>query len=291
MPTLLVSGGNSGLGRAIAVRFARAGYRVFAGVRDPRRADELLAESAAEGLAIEIVELDVDDDESVLRARDAVLHATDRLDVLVNNAGIGVFGAAEEVRFSEIRRVMETNFFGAVRLTQALLPHLRESPGGSIAFMSSWMGRVPVAGMLSYACSKAALECFAETLAQEVQRFGLAVYVVEPGYAATPMHGKAPRYELPAETPYEDIYRNWRAHWKVGYRNPTAPETVADTLFRAVESRDDTLRHVVGNDARQWIEGRRAATDEEWRELGTERSLEDFLRFAEGLVGPGMFRG
>ncbi len=77
----------------------------------------------------------------------------------------------------------------------------------------------------------------------------------------------------------------------MGYRNPTAPETVADTLFRAVESRDDTLRHVVGNDARQWIEGRRAATDEEWRELGTERSLEDFLRFAEGLVGPGMFRG
>lgn len=285
-----MSGGNSGLGKEIALRFARSGYRVFAGARDPARAEDLVDQSAREGLAIEILALDVDDEDSVDRATRRVLDTTERLDVLVNNAGIGVFGVAEEVRFDEVRRVMETNFFGALRLTQAFLPHLRATRGGTLAFISSWMGRVPVAGMLSYACSKAALECFAETVAQEVLRFDVSVYIVEPGYAQTPMHAKAPRYELPAETPYEDIYRNWRSHWKVGYRNPTPPEEVAEVLVRAVESGEARLRLPVGDDARRWVEARRAASDEAWRELGRPRSLEDFLRWAEGMIGPGMFR-
>ncbi|NNL86381.1 MAG: SDR family NAD(P)-dependent oxidoreductase, partial [Myxococcales bacterium] len=213
------------------------------------------------------------------------------LDVLVNNAGIGVFGVAEELRFEEIQRVMETNFFGAVRLTQAFLPHLRASGGGAIAFMSSWMGRVPLAGMLTYACSKAALETFAETLAQEVLRFGVRVYILEPGYARTPMHGKAPRYELPEDTPYADLYRNWKAHWRVGYRNPTLPDAVSEALFRAIEEADPALRIVVGDDARQWIDARERASDELWREAGQPRELADFLAWAERVYGPGLFRG
>ena len=211
MSSLLVSGGNSGLGRDLAEHFARAGYRVFAGARDPASAEELLAESRTHGWQVEVVQLDVDDEDSVARVRERVLGRVERLDLLINNAGIGVFGVAEEVPFDEIRRVMETNFFGAVRVTQAFLPHLREARGGALAFMSSWMGRVPLAGMLTYACSKAALESFAETVAQEMLRFSVRVYIVEPGYAQTPMHRKAPRYELPENTPYADHYRNWRA--------------------------------------------------------------------------------
>lgn len=285
-----MSGGNSGLGLEIALRFACAGYRVFVGARDVEKAADVCAEAVRDGLALEPVQLDVDDGDSVERAARTVLAATDRLDVLVNNAGIGVFGAAEEVRFDEVRRVMETNFFGVVRLTQAFLPHLRETRDGTIAFMSSWMGRVPLAGMLSYACSKAALESFAETVAQEVLRFGINVHILEPGYAKTPMHGKAPKYQLPDDSPYEDLYRNWRAHWKVGYRNPTLPSEVANVLFEAIQGKDPRLRLVVGSDARQWIDARRAASDETWREAGRPRSLDDFLTWANSTYGPGLFR-
>lgn len=290
-PTLFVSGGNSGLGKDIALRFARSGYRVFAGTRDLAKAGELLDEASASGLAVEAIELDVDDAASVKRASAEVLAATPRLDLLVNNAGIGVFGVAEELRFDEIQRVMETNFFGAVRLTQAFLPHFRTSRGGAIAFMSSWMGRVPLAGMLTYACSKAALETFAETLAQEVLRFDVRIFILEPGYARTPMHGKAPRYELPEDTPYADLYRNWKAHWRVGYRNPTLPDAVSEALFQAVENADPRIRIVIGDDAQQWIDARERSSDELWREAGQPRELEEFLAWAEQVYGPGLFRG
>ncbi len=291
MRTLLVSGGNSGLGKDLALRFARGGYRVFAGARDLAGAEELVSESRRENLAVEVVQLDVDDPDSVERTAKTVLGATDRLDVLVNNAGIGVFGVAEEVRFEEIARVMETNFFGAVRLTQAFLPHFREAENGVIAFMSSWMGRVPLPGMLTYACSKAALETFAETLAQEVLRFGVRVYILEPGYARTPMHRKAPRYELPENSPYADLYRNWRAHWRTGRDQPTEPAEVSEALFDAVETGSPALRLVVGEDSAQWIEARKRHSDEVWREAGRPRELDAFLAWAEETYGPGLFRG
>ena len=156
--------------------------------------------------------------------------------------------------------------------------------------MSSWMGKVTLAGMLTYACSKSALETFAETLAQEVLRFGISVYILEPGYAKTPMHGKAPRYELPEDTPYEDLYRNWRSHWKVGYRNPTLPEEVSQVLLDAIQNGDPRLRLVVGEDAQQWIDARRSASDETWREAGEPREHDDFIAWAEKVVGPGLFR-
>ena len=232
----------------------------------------------------------MDDDESVSEAAKVVLSKVERLDVLVNNAGIGVFGVAEEVQFEEIKRVMETNFFGAIRLTKSFLPHMRKTRDGNITFMSSWMGRVTLAGMLTYACSKSALETFAETLAQEVLRFGISVHILEPGYAKTPMHGKAPKYELPKDSPYDDLYRNWRSHWKVGYRNPTLPEHVSKTLYDAIESKDSKLRLVGGADAQQWIDSRKKTSDETWREAGKPREHDEFIRWADKIFGEGLFR-
>lgn len=287
---LFISGGNSGLGFDIARHFARSGYRVFAGTRNVENCTDVEKVASDENLAIEPIEIDVDDDDSVAEASKRVLNEVERLDVLVNNAGIGVFGVAEEVKFEEIRRVMETNFFGAIRLTKSFLPNMRESRDGNITFMSSWMGRVTLAGMLTYACSKSALETFAETLAQEVLRFGISVYILEPGYAKTPMHGKAPKYELPEESPYDDLYRNWRSHWKVGYRNPTLPEDVSKILYEAIEENDPRLRLVIGTDSQQWIESRKKTTDEIWRDAGRERGHEDFIRWADKIFGKGLFR-
>ncbi len=191
MSVALITGTSTGIGLATAVTLARAGHSVYGAMRDPDGSGgELRALAEAEQLAITAVKIDVDDDASVADGIARVLAEAGRIDVLVNNAGIGGGGAVEEVKLADVRRIMETNFFGPLRCIQAVVPGMRERQAGCIVNISSIAGRIAAAPQAPYAASKWALEALGEVLAQEVKPFNIRVALIEPGIIATPIFKK-----------------------------------------------------------------------------------------------------
>src|SRR3990172_2234533 len=193
MAAAIITGTSTGIGYATAVTLARAGHDVFATMRQPDRAPELQSIAREEKLPITILAMDVDHDDSVRIAVQKVFEARGRIDVLVNNAGIGIHGAIEELPLSEFRRNMETNFFGALRCIQAVVPTMREQRRGCIVNVTSVAGRIASTPQAPYTASKFALEAASEVLAQEVKRFNVRVAIVEPGIIETAIFGKLPK--------------------------------------------------------------------------------------------------
>lgn len=173
----LVTGASSGIGEAAARELARAGFTVYGTSR------KAVAGEQRDGVTF--LPLDVTDDESVTNAVGEVLHRSGRIDVLVNNAGVGTAGAAEESSLEQARAVFDTNFFGAVRLSRAVLPHMREQGSGRIINISSVLGLLPAPFMALYAATKHALEGYSESLDHEVREYGVRVLLVEPAYTRT----------------------------------------------------------------------------------------------------------
>src|SRR6476469_4524103 len=195
MPTALVTGASTGIGQATALRLARAGWTVLAGVRDDAAGSRLAAEAAERGGAsVEPIALDVTDARQIADA--AALLASrggsgpGRLDALVNNAGIGVGGPLELIPIDDVRRQLDVNVVGQVAVTQAMLPALRAARG-RIVFVSSVGGRVAMAFTAPYAASKHAIEAIGDALRVELRTSGVQVALVEPGSVATPIWDKA----------------------------------------------------------------------------------------------------
>jgi NAD(P)-dependent dehydrogenase (short-subunit alcohol dehydrogenase family) len=250
MNVVLVSGASGGIGRATAWRFARAGAMVYAGVRSPGAGAELERAAADSGLQLRSVALDVVDDASVAAVRARVLGEAGRIDVLVNNAGIHRLGALEDIAESELRRMMETNFFGAVRLTRAFLPAMRGQRGGCVVMVSSVGGILSRAGDAGYCASKWALEAAAEALRFEVERWGIRVVLVEPGATRT---GISAGFEELAAVPPDSPYRPLLAYRARQARRACAggedPEQVALGIHAAAIDTTGRLRHPVGAQA------------------------------------------
>ncbi len=187
MATVLITGTSTGIGMATALAFGRAGHRVAATMRNPSAAPALAEAAAREKLSVVVVPMDVDSDASVLDGMARIARDLGPIDVLVNNAGIERMGSVEELPLAEFRAVMETNYFGVIRCTQALLPGMRQRRRGCIINVASVAGHVASAPMAAYTASKFALEALSECLAQEVKAFNLRVAIVEPGIIDTPM--------------------------------------------------------------------------------------------------------
>jgi NAD(P)-dependent dehydrogenase (short-subunit alcohol dehydrogenase family) len=180
---VLITGTSRGIGYDTTLRLARAGHEVIATMRNPGACDlEKVAREAK--LPVRVFPLDVDDDESVAELFGKL---GDSIDVLVNNAGIFSIDAVEDESLEQFRRVMETNYFGAVRCTKQVLPAMRKRGSGRIINVTSIAGRIAFYSSSAYAASKFALEAFSESLAQEVKRYGIKVALVEPGIIDTPM--------------------------------------------------------------------------------------------------------
>lgn len=282
MSTALITGCSTGIGFATAVAMARAGHEVFAAMRNPGRSSELAQLAAAEKLPVSIARLDVDSDESVLGGVQEVLAAKGRIDVLVNNAGVSGGGPVEELEIAEFRRVMETNFFGALRCMQAVLPGMRQQRSGHIVNVSSLAGRIALGGHGPYAASKWALEATSEILAQEVRPFGIRVALIEPGVIATPIFSKIQSREWSSYYPQR---RRMLALMRTYLQNPTPASVVADKIVEIVNSADTTLRHPVGPDAKVFLEWRSSMTDRQWIELGGLESDEEWLRSVRRSFG------
>jgi NAD(P)-dependent dehydrogenase (short-subunit alcohol dehydrogenase family) len=259
----LVTGTSTGIGFATAVTLARSGHIVYATMRNPAGgAGEIRAIADAEKLPITVLPMDVDDDASVRAGVAQALAQSGRIDVLVNNAGIGMHGSVEELPIAEFRRTMETNFFGALRCIQAVVPGMRERRNGCIVNVTSVAGRVSIAPQAPYSASKWALEAASEALAQEVKPFGVRVAIVEPGVIATPIFGKIQPGDHASLYPHtRRIAALFAASLK---KDPVSPYVVGEAIRRIVESNSWQLRYPVGPDAGPLLAWRAATSDEDW---------------------------
>lgn len=260
MALALVTGSNSGIGLATAVSLARARHTVVAAMRNLARGAEIRKIAAQEKLPIHLATLDVDDDASVRAAFSEVVAQHGPVEVLVNNAGIGGGGAVEETPLDSFRQVMETNFFGAVRCIQAVVPGMRERRRGTVVNVTSVAGRIASAPQASYAASKWALEALSECLAQEMRAFNVRVAIVEPGVIATPIFTKA--RPLPKNSPYPHA-RRLRAIFAAVLANPTPPSVVGDLIRDIVDGDSWQLRYPAGPDALPVLKRRASRTDEQ----------------------------
>jgi short-subunit dehydrogenase len=246
--TALLTGASSGIGKAAATALAKAGYRV---VGTSRRATP---GEVRDG--VRMVACDVTSDESVT-ATVAQVHAElGRIDLLVNNAGVGVTGAAEESSIAQVRALFETNVLGVVRMTNAVLPIMRRQGAGRILNIGSGLGLIPAPYGAYYSASKHALEGYSESLDHEVREFGVRVVVIEPGATRTSFEAST----VPADTPLS-AYDASRARYLAAYeRAMSAAATaasVADTIVRAARDGAPRLRYPSGKDARQAAFARR----------------------------------
>jgi len=266
MAIAVVTGSSTGIGQAVAATLARAGHTVYATMRNPKTgSEELRAIAKGEGLVMHFAALDVDSDESVRDTFATILSEAGRIDVLVNNAGVGYGGAVEETPIAAFRATMETNFFGALRCIQAVVPGMRERRAGWIVNISSVAGRFSAAPQAAYSSSKFALEALSECLAQEMKGFGVHVAIVEPGVIATPIFGKA--QQPPADTQYPHL-RRVAELFRASLENPVSPYVVGEKIRDIVESGTWQLRHPVGPDAAGLLAWRASMSDEEWVDQG-----------------------
>jgi len=273
--SILITGGTDGLGKAAALLLAERGYRVFAAGRSAQKRAQLDVLARERRMPLETLELDVCDDGSVERAVQAVLAKAGAIDVLVNNAGVGYMATVEDIRLEDLRRQFETNLFGVVRVTQAVLPHMRERRRGRILMISSVAGLVTPPTYGAYSSSKHALEGLSNALRLEMHPFGIPVVLIEPGYIITNFQHTAvdlaqPYLEKIKGGPYARIYAGaWAGAKKGRMASKTTPEDFARVILQAIEARRPRVRYGVTPLAKLVALGKRFLSD---------RGLDAFLR-------------
>jgi NAD(P)-dependent dehydrogenase (short-subunit alcohol dehydrogenase family) len=262
--TALITGcSGGGIGHALAGLLGGNGYRVFASVRNPAKAEALEDDAKANGWDLRILQLDVRDDASVKAAVAEAGH----IDILVNNAGFEVWGPLEEMSLDDIKDQFETNVYGPFRLITAIAPAMRNRGAGVIINVSSVAGRVgaPLNGV--YASSKWALEALSESLHYELGHFGVRVHIIEPGGVETSFGNNRRLVGAAAgkESPYTQLVTEWEAaSQRVNPGgNAAKPEDVAAVILDAIET-GDKLRYPVGQDATLVFTARKAMSDEQF---------------------------
>ncbi|MCW3114762.1 MAG: family NAD(P)-dependent oxidoreductase [Segetibacter sp.] len=261
MPVILITGCSTGIGFATAETLARKGNTVYATMRNPDKAPELQKLAEAENLSITILPLDVLDDQSVETAVNKIIANEGVIDVLVNNAGVGSFGSVEELPMELLRNDMETNYFGTVRCIKAVLPYMRERKSGTIINVTSVAGKVYSNFHGAYCASKAAVEAFSESLAQETKPFNIRIALVEPGVIETPIFRKANAY--PENMLYPNLKR-FMSLFAASLENHVAPSVVGQVIDDIVTAKTNGFRNPAGPDALPLLSWRATASDEDW---------------------------
>lgn len=280
--TAVVTGTSTGIGFTTSLHLARHGYRVFAGMRNLAKAEPLRAAAAEAALPVSVVQLDICDAASVADAF-ATIADHGPVDLLVNNAGIGGASPLELTPEEEHRQMFETNYFGAVRCIQAVLPGMRERGSGCIVNVTSAVGLLATPNQIPYSASKWALECLGEALAHEVYRFGVRVVNVAPGVIMTSIfENSAAQTRYDKTSPYQPIMRRNGKVFAAGFRRAVAPETVAETILEAATTDDYRLRWPVGPDAEGMMAARQRLAAEDWVRMGDDLSDQEYnARFKE----------
>lgn len=270
----LVTGSSSGIGFETALLLARSGFHTFASMRNLEKSKYITEIANAEKLPLQVVHLDVNDERSVKEAIDKIEAETRRIDVLVNNAGYGLFGSVEDLSIEEIKALFETNFFGVIRVTQKVLPIMRmqNRGGGTIVNVSSVGGRMGVPILSAYQSTKFALEGLSESMSYELEPFGIRVVIIEPGFIRTNIINSSisAKKTLDTKSPYFSMMQKVENHFKSMIDNISSsspPEEVAKIILQAVSTESPQLRYTVGNDAAAIIQAKRTMSDAEFANL------------------------
>jgi NAD(P)-dependent dehydrogenase (short-subunit alcohol dehydrogenase family) len=276
MKVAVVTGTSTGIGLSASLHLAQNGYRVFAGMRNVAKADALQAAAQEQELPIEVVQLDVCDPESVSQAF-TYIQQQGPVDVLVNNAGIGGASPLEITPEAEHKQMFETNYFGAVRCIQAVLPGMRERGSGCIVNITSAVGLQATPNQIAYSASKWALECLGEALAHEVYRFGVRVVNVEPGVIMTNIfENSAEQTRYDKTSPYQPTMRRNGKLFAAGFQRAVPPERVSEAILEAIETDNYKLRWPVGPDAQGFMDARGRVSAEDWIRLGDDLSDDEY---------------
>ncbi len=276
----VVTGANSGIGRATAVYLASHGYQVYGTVRRLDSATKLHAMADAAGTKVELVQLDVADDDSVRTGFEHILGSAGRVDVLINNAGVGGNAVVEECDPASFLEVMNINLCGAVRCTAAVLPQMRARGSGAIVNISSVTGRIAALAQAPYTASKWALEGMSEELAQEVAPFGIRVVIIEPGITKSAIFAK--NTDLPNTTgAYQVHYDRMFQMYAAGIPQATDPAEVGKVIHDAITTPNPKLRYPCSWGSVELIRGREAIGDEGWVDLGRSEGDAYYDRFQE----------
>ena len=265
---VVVTGSSTGIGYETSLMLARNGFLTYATVRNLNKSESMKSIATKENLPIHIKQLDVTDDISVKNAVEAISSETGRIDILVNNAGYGLNGAFEDLAMDEIKAQYETNLFGLIRTTQAVLPIMRRQKSGTIVNISSVAGRFGLPWSSAYVSTKFAIEGLSESMSYELQPFGIKVVLVEPGVIKTNfLDGMviAKKSQDP-KSPYSQIIQKMVNGLEEMMKNKSPPDLVAKVVLNAVTSENPSLRYLAGNYAEQWL-GKRNTSDEEFYKM------------------------
>jgi len=235
-------------------------------MRNPEKGAKMRTIQSGENLPIEIIQLDVTSDKSVSHAIQSILSRSGRIDVLVNNAGYGLVGAFEDLSMDEIRSQFETNFFGVVRVMQSVLPIMRKQKFGILVNISSGAGRFGYPSGSAYVSTKFALEGLSESIAYELDQFGIKVILVEPGVIMTNFDSGmvVAKKAQDASSPYFNMTKKMDTVFRQLILNSSPPSLVADVVVQAVKSENPNLRYLAGKDVEQWIDQKKKMSDAEF---------------------------
>lgn len=271
----LVTGSSSGIGFETSVLLARNGFHTYSTVRNLEKSQALTNIAKKEDLPLKVIELDVSSDKSVRDGVNGVLHENKRIDVIVNNAGYALVGAFEDLSMDEIKAQFETNFFGAIRVIQAVLPTMRDHRNGRIVNVSSMGGKIAIPLDSAYHGTKFALEGLSESLQYEVEQFGIKIILIEPGaiksnfFNNLKMASKAQR----PDSPYTQMMQKLNAGFSFILENAPSPVEVAKVIVMAATSENPELRYVVGDDATAMLKAKRTMSDAEFGNLMKKQFL------------------
>ena len=261
----LVTGCSSGIGLETALALARDGFYTFATMRDLTKTEKIEEAIKKENLNVEILELDVDNKESASTAIEAILGKKQRIDVLVNNAGYGMWGTVEDLSVDEFKEQFETNFFSIIRLIHKIAPIMRKQGSGDIVNISSVAGRIGFPVSPAYISSKFALEGLSESLRFELMPFGVNVIIIEPGVIKTNFFNSMKMAEKSNKnSEYNEITEKVISGVKMMAEMGTHPNEVANTVVKALKEEKPLPRYVVGNDAMMFLEAKKMKTDIEF---------------------------
>ena len=262
----VITGSSSGIGYETSLILARNGYLTYATMRDLEKSVTIKSVATKERLPLRVVQLNVREEGSIMDAVHSIITDVGKIDLLVNNAGYGLNGAFEELAMEEIKAQYETNLFGVIRVTQAVLPIMRKQKTGIIVNISSGAGRFGYPGGSAYVSTKFALEGLSESMAYELESFGIKVVLVEPGVIKTNFVNSmvASKKSQDPNSPYAQFMQNVATSFQHMIEGGASSDVVARVVLKAVTSENPSLRYLAGKDVETWMEGKRNMSDEEF---------------------------
>jgi NAD(P)-dependent dehydrogenase (short-subunit alcohol dehydrogenase family) len=272
----VVTGSSSGIGLATSLALARNGYLTYATMRNLAKRDSIQSVADKQQLPVRVVQLDVTNENSIKSAIQSILSEAGRIDLLVNNAGYALTGAFEDIGIDEIKAQYETNVFGVIRVTQAVLPIMRKQGSGRIINVSSGAGRIGYPGGSAYVSSKFALEGLSESMAYEIEQFGIKTVLVEPGFVRTNFGeniATAHKAQDP-HSPYSQMMQMMSSIRGKMLENASDADLVAEVVVEAATAKEPNLRYLAGKDVQQMVAAKKSMSDEEFQKMMKQGAID-----------------